>query len=138
MAEGYGKTVWCSNGLQTGRYVSGQTALALSLFRRFSTAPGTLQGGEEESNFGFDLSEYVGEVGVEVAVLALPAIVKAQAERDDRVLVASARVFLSTAPDGVSVVVIELEITPADEGDTFPLTLQASAVTTSILGGLPS
>jgi hypothetical protein len=115
----------------------GRTALAQALYRRLITPRGTLRGGREEAAYGLDVAGYVGAVGVATALAALPALVRAELCKDDRVrdVVVTAT---STTMGAETAVQLEIDVAPMDEDDTFTLTLLVTDVRVELLGGLPS
>lgn len=129
----YGTDTWCApnGGLRTGRLVAGVTLIAQALARRFSTPRGVLRGGDEESAYGLDVSNYVGAVGTIAAAAALPNIMRAEALKDDRI--SSVRVETALDPNTDSLT-ITMHVTPGDETAPFTLTLAASAVEVQLLG----
>lgn len=140
MTAGYGKCMSCRGRLATGRRVSGVALLTDSIVRRLSTPRGTLDGGDEESTYGLDLAGYVGAVGDVIAEAALPAIIENELLKDERIAAVSVVVTRSTSSPSPGLVVFwpRLRVTPANEAETFTLTLAVSSVTVEIIGGIPS
>ncbi|MFA5436583.1 MAG: hypothetical protein WC372_11150 [Candidatus Neomarinimicrobiota bacterium] len=132
--RGYGSEVWCLSELGTGRLVSGRAALAQALYRRLVTPRGTLRGGREESAYGLDVAGYVGAVGTTVARIALPAVVRAELLKDDRVRSVTVSATSVEESGGITLV-LDLDVTPHDEDEEFRLTLGVSDVGVSVLGG---
>jgi hypothetical protein len=97
-----------------------------------------LFGGEEESAYGLDLSGYIGAVGTVVSGAALPAMVESELLKDERISAAVVSVTFSVDLDGTTSFRIQITVTPADSSGNFALTLAASDVTVSIIGGIPS
>ena len=107
--------------------------VAQAAYRRLTTPRGTLQGGDEESAYGLDLTEYIGAVGTVIALAALPGVVRAELLKDDRI----ASVDLSTAQTtdsagGVSIEIV-IDATLDDDTSTFTLTLSISDVGVSLI-----
>lgn len=136
MSVGYGSEVWCTDKLVTSRRVRGPMVVIQALYRRLITPRGTLRGGDEESAYGFDLAEYVGAVSTELALAALPGIVRGELSKDDRVT--SIDVTVTTSTDAAGDVTILLEVTGVlvDEEDDFVFTVAASATSVTLLGGI--
>lgn len=141
---GYGVDTWCANTLVTGRLARGSRVVALAVFRRFITPRGTLHGllnddctdfvgGDEEGRYGFDLSAYVGAVGTEIALAALPAFMSAEAEKDDRVASASAEVSTVTNSAGQTSLYCRVTGVLRDGEEVFSLTLSVSEAATTLL-----
>lgn len=136
MSTGYGYTMWCTDQIRSGRRASGIRAAQQAQFRRLTTARGTLQGGEEEAAYGFDVAGYVGAVGTDIALRALPSQVQNELLKDDRVATVVVLATISTTPAGEVSIVLDITSTLADSGEEFSLTLQVTAVTVTILGGV--
>jgi hypothetical protein len=118
VALGYGVDTWCADSLVTGRLDSGRGLVARALYRRFITPRGTLSGGTDEQVYGFDLASYVGSSDVDLVLRTLPAIMRAEALKDDRI----ADVVATVSQD-----------TTARDG-TVSITVSISDVSTTILG----
>lgn len=134
MATGYGSDLSCMTKLSTGRTVRGRVALGEALFRRFSTPRGTLPGDKEESTYGFDLSYYLGAVGDQVALAALPVLAEAEALKDERVAACTVTAESATAVNETGLLVT-LSVTPFDETENFEFTLAVTDASVSLVGG---
>lgn len=134
---GFGRSVWCvpGIGLVTGRFAAGRVALAHSILRRLQTPRGALRGGREEERFGIDLPGLVGSMGSAVAVVTLPGMIQAELLKDNRVAAVKATVTPTQTAGAIALLVL-LDVTPADEGEAFPLTLEVDAVSVTVIGGL--
>lgn len=130
----YGTEVWCTSGLQTGRLARGKTALAQALYRRLITPRGSLRGGDDEENYGIDLSEYVGQVGYETSLLALPSVVRGELSKDDRVADVVAVVTTSTNSNGTIDITMAISVTPYDESESFTFNISVSETSVELLG----
>lgn len=137
MTTGYGVESWCADSLVTGRLVSGWLAVGQACYRRLTTPRGMLQSGtddgsdpddgsDEESAYGFDVAGYVGAVGTALAVNALPALVRGELLKDDRVLDVVVDAAISTDSSGVVSVLISCSVTLVNDGQTFDLTLSVA------------
>lgn len=135
--RGYGLDTWCLDRLQPGRYARGATLVAQALYRRLITPRGMLRGGDEESAYGFDIAGYVGAVGYASALQALPGLVRGELLKDDRVSEVTVSATFTNTQNALIGILLEINVTLADESLTFPLTLKVSDVSTSIVGGLP-
>lgn len=83
----YGRDLSCTDGLRTGRYVTGARLLAEACYRRLTTPRGMLRGGEEEANYGLDLSAEIGTTGNPgVLAASLAARVRNELLKDERIL----------------------------------------------------
>lgn len=134
MATGYGVDTWCADSLVTGRLDSGPGLVLRAIYRRYITPRGTLRGGDDEEVYGFDLSSYVGSTDAEIVLRTLPALMQAEALKDDRVVTAVATVAREDSPDGTISIVATVRIRLAGELTDFALTLGISEVTTRLLG----
>lgn len=139
MTAGYGTDIWCTDALQPGRLATAEQVVAQALYRRFITPRGALisleEGDEEDTSFGFDLSEYLGAVGSEVAVNALPAIVRAEALKDDRLQDVLAAVTATQSAQGEVALVVDLTCVLTDSGEQFRLTLGVDEADVTIFTG---
>jgi hypothetical protein len=125
----YGADTWAVNGVRTGRLVTGKLLVAQALYRRLITPRGTLF---YDTAYGFDLSEFVGEVGPELAAAAMPGRIRNELLKDDRVSSVDASVEVVTE-GAETTLVVSITATLADSGETFTLTLGVSSVTTELL-----
>jgi hypothetical protein len=117
--------------------------VAQACYRRLITPRGTLQpvddtlGGDEEGAYGFDVAGYCGAVGYATAVKALPAQVRGELLKDDRLLpTLDVRAAITQGTDGLDSIVLEISGDLADESASFDLTLAINDVSVAILGGL--
>lgn len=102
-------------------------------YRRLITPRGTLQGGDEESTYGFDVAQYVGAVGYDIALIALPGQVRGELKKDDRISEVDCVATFATAEDGTISIVLDIACTLSDGSGTFNLTLGVTDVDTTIL-----
>ena len=133
----YGVDTWCGDSLVTGRLSRGKQTAVLALYRRLRTPRGTLRGGEQEQNYGIDLSEYVGQVGVDTALASLPGVVAGELEKDARV---APPVIVRTAredrPDGTAAVLVSVSATLVDEDEPVAFSVSVDEVTVALVGGV--
>lgn len=134
--SGYGVGMWCTDQIRSGRRATGKTIVGHALYRRLITERGSLRGGDEELAYGIDLPGYIGAVGDEVALRALPPLIRGELLKDDRV--SDVAVVATTAADssGDIVINIVIDVTLADSEETFSLTLAASETSLVLLGGV--
>lgn len=123
----FGKDTYCTNELKSARIVSGKTLVVQSLFRRLITPRGTLRGGEEEQDYGIDLTELIGSVSnsdADAAVLA--GIIRNELVKDSRVTDVAVEVIrTSEAPTSPSIrydITIDAELED-DETISFSLSV---------------
>lgn len=133
----YGVDVWCASGVVAGRLARGRTVVAQALYRRLITPRGTLRGGDEEAAYGLDLSEYVGAVGHETAVAALPGLVRGELLKDDRVADVNVAATSSADTAGLVSITLEIDVTLADESEPFALSVAVTDTSVALLGGFP-
>jgi hypothetical protein len=144
MALGYGADTWCGDSLVTGRLARGVNNVVLSQYRRLITEPGTLRpvdetSDEDELSFGIDLSAECGEMHPEAAVKILPARIRAELMKDDRVL----DVLVTAQPvaydsDGTATISFDVFGVLRDEGDNYKFTVSVTSgadIAKLILGG---
>lgn len=134
MATGFGADTFCFDQIFTGRLASGVELVAQAIYRRLTTARGTLRDGDDGQIYGTDVSEFVGIVGPDNAVDALPDVVVAEILKDDRVERADVRASVVRDSAGLATVTIEIDGVCRDSGESFNLTLGVGAVTTALLG----
>lgn len=85
MSTDFGRDLWCTDELRTGRFVSGLRLLAQAAYRRITTPRGTLRGGEAEENYGLDLVGLVGSIDVDNLVASLPDRIRLELLKDERI-----------------------------------------------------
>lgn len=129
----FGKDTSCTNSLRTGRYVTGTRLVAEALYRRLITPRGTLQGGEDEQNYGLDLLDLIGSIddanGSKAA--ALPGQIQAELLKDERLT--SVSVSVSSSKNG-TILSWTVTINAQTDIGPFSLVLAVSDVTVDILG----
>lgn len=136
MAAGYGTTMWCTDAIRSGRRATHRQAVAHALYRRLITPRGTLRGSEAAAAYGFDVSGYIGATSEDFAAVSLPAQVRAELLKDDRVSDVAVEAFVSTDASGLTAVVLNITAVLADESGDFAFTVSATDVTTTLLGAV--
>ncbi len=140
----YGTDVSCLDSLATGRLVTGPRLVVEALYRRLITPRGMLGGGLEESTYGFDVGGYVGSLtsnaGISpgtgpVLTAALPAMVRNECLKDDRVSTVDVEASIVDRGDGTYTLRIDVTGTLVDSGEDFQLTVGVDDVSTQFLGG---
>lgn len=134
MSTGFGTDTWCSDRIFTGRLASGVELVGQAIYRRLTTARGTLRDGDDGQVYGTDVSDFVGMVGPDNAVDALPDVVVAEVIKDDRIERADVSASIVRDPVGLATVTIEVAAVLRDSGETFTLTLGVSDVGVALLG----
>lgn len=140
MSTGFGRTVYCygPGGLQPGRDLTGRAALAASIWRRLTTSRGSLQGGKEELAFGYDIRRLLGAPSANANPARLATIVESEVAKDERVAAVAAAVTSTRRADARVTVTLRVDIVPANETETFALTLDVSDLSVDLIGGLPT
>lgn len=127
----FGKDTSCTDSLRTGRFSTGPRLVAEACYRRLITPRGSLRGGEDEANYGFDLSEKIGTVVNASTEAALPGQIQSELLKDERLSSVTVNVVSTkTGPAVAWVVTIEGQTSAGP----FTLKLSVSEVTVSILG----
>lgn len=132
MSTNYGKDVSCTTGLRTGRYASGVRLVGEAAFRRLSTPRGTLRGGPDEENYGFDLSEKVGAASSKITIAALPGQISAELKKDERITEVEATVIASKTDSGADA--LDITILASTGEGPFTLQILASSLTVELVG----
>jgi hypothetical protein len=128
---GLGRDTSCTDSLRTGRFVTGAQLVAESDYRRLTTPRGMLRGGEEDQNFGLDLTERIGTSSTNADAISLPGEIRAELMKDDRH--ESVAVTVTQTKEGPAIgFVITVEGQTAD--GPYTLTLLATEVTVELLG----
>lgn len=127
----FGRDTSCTTELRTGRFATGARLVAESDFRRLTTPRGMLRGGEEEANFGLDLTELVGSVATKGDAAALPGRIQSELMKDERH--ESVAVTILETVEGPAVF-WDIRVEAVTAAGPFTLTLKASAVTVELLG----
>ncbi len=131
MATDYGRDTSCTTELVTGRLVRGARLLGEAAYRRLTTPRGMLRGGEEEADYGIDLSELIGSTSTKSAAAALPDRIRAELKKDERFESVDVRVVETT--NGVSKS-FEVFVEASTAEGPFTLAIAASDVTVELLG----
>jgi len=134
MATGVGTDLWCTDQIFTGRMASGAELVAQAIYRRLTTARGTLRDGDDGQVYGTDVADFVGVVGPDNAIDALPDVVVAEIAKDDRVERTNVRAAVTRDAAGLATVTLEIDAVLRDSGESFTLTLGVSDVSAALLG----
>jgi hypothetical protein len=113
--------------------------LAQALYRRLITTRGTLQAGHPdfargEDTYGLDIAGFIGDVGDEAAVIALPGRVRAELLKDDRVRSVDVTASVARASNGESEISLVINVDPIDDAESFALTLSVTEARALLLG----
>ena len=134
MSQGYGSDTFCLDSLRPGLLASGAALVLQACYRRLITPRGTLQGGDEESAYGFDLAGYIGASGIALSLVSLPGLIAGELKKDDRVAEVDCVASQTIDSAGAISITLVISVTLADGSGTFPLTLAANDTSVSILG----
>jgi hypothetical protein len=137
MSEGYGQDTWCMGSLSPGRVATGATVVAQALYRRLITPRGMLRGGDEEQDYGFDVAQFIGHVDNDTAAAALPAMVRAECLKDDRVSRVDVVADVARSSNGLTEITLTLDVLLSDGRTSFSLTLSATDAGLVLAGSLP-
>jgi hypothetical protein len=131
MATDYGRDVSCIDSLRTGRLVKGARLVAEAAYRRLITPPGSLRGGDDENNYGLDLTALVGEQSPANVAASLPARIRAELLKDERISEVEVTATVSTSGPRTS---ISLKIVGQTNAGPFDLKLSASEMSVELAG----
>lgn len=127
----FGKDISCTTGLRSGQYATGVRLVAEAAFRRLTTPRGMLRGGDDEANYGLDLTELVGSVVTDSSVGALEAQVRNELLKDERI--ATVDLTTTRVTEGPSTSLILYIKADTSEGP-FDLQMGVSAFSVSLIG----
>ncbi len=130
-AVDYGRDVSCTTSLKSGRFVTGAMLVGEAAYRRLTTPRGMLRGGEDEQNYGLDLTSLIGNTNPKAAAASLPARIRSELLKDERIETVDVDILVSEAgPETTFTITIQCVT-----GDgPFTLKVLASTVTVELLG----
>ena len=127
----FGRDIDCTDSLRTGRYVTGTRLVAQAIYRRLITERGSLRGGEDEANYGLDLTRMIGQSTTRTSARVWEGRIRGEALKDPRVQDCVATVV--AASNGVGDIwTVTVDCTTA--AGPFQLVLGVSDVTTRLVG----
>lgn len=127
----FGRDTSCTDSMKTGRFSSGARLVAEAAYRRLITPRGTLYGGEEEADYGLDLSELIGSGDPVNTAASLPGRIRSELTKDDRI----DTVDVDVVPDtNAAETTFNITIEAQTAAGPFELTLLATEVTVQLLG----
>jgi hypothetical protein len=130
----YGSDTYCFDELRTGRMATGVDVVAQALYRRLNTPRGTLRDGDDGLVYGIDLLDFVGSIGTENAVAAIPDVVVAEVLKDDRVERAECKATIERGSEGLVAILLDIDCFLHDSEESFTLSLSVSDVSVALLG----
>lgn len=125
----YGRDTYCLDARQTGRLARGLVLLGQRCYHRLVTPRGMLRGGEDEANFGIDLSAEVGGMSDGSTALRLKGMTEAELRKEEIEEVEAT--VTETASGPYRSYSISIRVTAAE--GPFELVLEVSAVTVELL-----
>lgn len=127
----FGTDTTCLTSIQTGRLSSGVQLVAEAAYRRLSTSRGTLFGGDEEANYGFNLEDLIGTLTTPSAAAAVPGQIEAELLKDERINAVQATCVQQTNGPAVAWLIT---VTAQTDAGPFKLVLSINDVTVELLG----
>ena len=103
-------------------------------YRRQVTPRGTLEGGEEEASYGIDLTEFVGSSDPARIQAMLPALIRGELTKDDRISDVYVSVSYTVDTAGLAYFTIVERVVTFEEGESFELTIGVSALSIELIG----
>lgn len=131
MATNFGREMSCTDSVATGRYVSGARVVAEACYRRLITPRGMLRGGEDEDNYGHDLTQYIGAPNPKLVAAKLPGLIAGELRKDPRVDTVEVDIASTTDGPATSLVIV-IRAETAD--GPFTLQVGIDEVTVALLG----
>lgn len=131
MSTNFGREISCTDSLRTGRFVSGARIVAEAAYRRLTTPRGMLRGGEDEANYGLDLTELIGSVATKADAAALGGRISSELKKDERILTVTVTVTPIPGPVATQ---FDIAISADTTDGPFVLQLSVSDVTVELLG----
>lgn len=126
----FGRDTWCRDSLRTGRLASGLELVAQRCYHRVTTPRGSLRGGEDEENFGIDLSAEIGALAGDGNALRLQGAIEGELRKEE--VVDTVKATVSETVNGAEVAYdITIEVETAE--GPFELVLAASEVSVDLL-----
>jgi hypothetical protein len=126
----------CTDSLHAGRLVRAFKALvAEACYRRLITPRGMLRGGEQEANYGFDVSGLIGAVvpsGAATLIASLPGQIKLELVKDERV--EDVATTVTSSENGAKGLSLGLTVRITTDVGAVSLLLAADSVTVALLG----
>lgn len=127
-ADGFGRELSCTTTLRTGVYVSGARLVGEAAFRRLTTPRGMLRGGEDEANYGMDLTSFIG--ASPRGISTLEGRIRNELLKDERIDKVTARVAKTL--DGPATI-LRIEIDAETRDGPFTLVVQVDEISAQLL-----
>lgn len=129
---GLGRDTYCVDSLQPGRTASDAILVGQRFYHDLITPRGTLQGGEEEANFGQDIEELIGAdagAATEREIRSKCERAKANTEK-----ILSMTVAITSATDAAGDVTHTVDVQATTAAGPFRLVLAINDVTVALVG----
>jgi len=117
--------------MRSGRYATGVRLVAEACYRRLTTPRGMLYGGEEEQNYGLDITSLVGTSSAKADAASLPGRIEAELRKDERIDTVKVTID-EIATAGEISWVVTIDVVTAE--GPFALQIGVSEVTAQLLG----
>lgn len=127
----FGRDISCTTAIRSGRTVTGVRIVAEAAYRRLTTPRGMLRGGEDEANYGLDLSEFIGAQSSASTAAAFPGIIRGELLKDERI--ESVEVDVVETQSGASITYSIRIVGKTNEGP-FELQIAVDDVSTALVG----
>lgn len=131
MTVDLGRDTTCAASLGSGRFATGVRLVAEACYRRLTTPRGMLRGGEDEANYGLDLTALCGSTNPKAAAASLPGRIDSELRKDERVESVDVEVLVTTV-GGLATFTITVGVVTS--AGPFTLKVLASSVTVELLG----
>jgi len=90
-----------------------------------------LRGGDDERNYGFDMSELIGSVSTDSDAVSLEGKIRNELFKDERILTVDVNVTVTTSGPAVA---FDVEIKATTREGPFTLAVRVSEVSVELLG----
>lgn len=130
MTVDYGRDIWCTNAISPGRTATGATLVEQAIYRRFITRRGTVI---DAPSYGLDLRSFVQAKMTPSKLAAVPGMVRAEVEKDERILRGTVRVAATFDTDERVLTITGDGVLSTDEPFSFKLAV--GEVTVQLLEG---
>lgn len=133
MAIDYGRDVSCTTELRTARYSTGVRLVGEAYYRRLTTPRGQLRGGEDEANYGLDITAFVGRGDPKSVIASLPGQIESELMKDERSEDITVTVEQEPTDGGIGIKLL-ITITAVTTEGPFSLQLSVDDVSAELLG----
>ena len=131
MAVDYGKDTSCTTAIRSGRFATGSRLVAEAAYRRLTTPRGMLRGGEEEADYGLDLTELIGSAATKSDAAALGGRIRSELSKDERIIGVTVDVVATTVGP---VTTFLIDVSAQTTSGPFVLNIGINEETVELLG----